>query len=51
VGVYRSVGWKMGAWHDVGWWQLVLQERPATPAPPLTLVEARALTAWPTDVA
>ncbi|MFI5041079.1 MAG: arsinothricin resistance N-acetyltransferase ArsN1 family B [Acidimicrobiales bacterium] len=21
VGVYRAVGWKFGAWHDVGWWQ------------------------------
>ena len=21
VGVYRAVGWKLGAWHDVGWWQ------------------------------
>jgi phosphinothricin acetyltransferase len=51
VGVYRSVGWKLGAWHDVGWWQLVLQERPATPAPPLTLSEARSLAAWPADVA
>jgi RimJ/RimL family protein N-acetyltransferase len=51
VGVYRSVGWKLGAWHDVGWWQLVLQERPATPTPPLTLSEARSLAAWPADVA
>jgi phosphinothricin acetyltransferase len=24
VGVYRSVGFKLGAWHDVGWWQLAL---------------------------
>ncbi|MHC4955429.1 MAG: arsinothricin resistance N-acetyltransferase ArsN1 family B [Planctomycetota bacterium] len=22
VGVYREVGYKLGAWHDVGWWQL-----------------------------
>ncbi len=21
VGVYRKVGYKLGAWHDVGWWQ------------------------------
>jgi len=21
VGVYREVGWKLGAWRDVGWWQ------------------------------
>jgi len=25
VGVYRRIGWKHGAWHDVGWWQLELQ--------------------------
>jgi phosphinothricin acetyltransferase len=25
VGVYRRVGWKMGAWHDVGWWELDLR--------------------------
>jgi phosphinothricin acetyltransferase len=24
AGVYREVGWKMGAWRDVGWWQRVL---------------------------
>jgi L-amino acid N-acyltransferase YncA len=32
LGVYRQVGFKMGAWHDVGWWQLELQ-RPPTPQP------------------
>jgi L-amino acid N-acyltransferase YncA len=21
VGVYRRIGWKAGAWRDVGWWQ------------------------------
>ena len=21
VGIYREVGWKLGAWRDVGWWQ------------------------------
>lgn len=24
VGVYREVGWKMGGWRDVAWWQKVL---------------------------
>jgi L-amino acid N-acyltransferase YncA len=24
VGRYRRVGWKLGAWHDVSWWQLDL---------------------------
>jgi phosphinothricin acetyltransferase len=38
VGVYRRIGWKAGAWRDVGWWQLELappgDERPAEPLPP-----------------
>ncbi|WP_205651099.1 GNAT family N-acetyltransferase [Tsuneonella mangrovi] len=24
VGVYREVGWKLGAWRDVSWWQRLL---------------------------
>ena len=24
VGRYQRVGWKLGAWHDVQWWQLDL---------------------------
>ena len=24
VAVYKKVGFKFGAWHDVGWWQLSL---------------------------
>ena len=34
VGVYRSVGFKAGAWRDVGWWQLRLREPPADPVDP-----------------
>lgn len=26
LGVYREVGFKHGAWHDVGWWRLGLAE-------------------------
>ncbi len=29
VGVYRRAGWKLGAWHDVGWWQRHLRDEPA----------------------
>jgi phosphinothricin acetyltransferase len=29
VGVYRDIGYKMGAWHDVAWYQTTLQ--PARP--------------------
>ncbi len=35
VGVYRKVGYKQGAWHDVGWWSLNLQPPPALPAEPV----------------
>jgi len=39
VGVYRKIGYKSGAWRDVGWWQLELAgpagDPPAEPlAPP-----------------
>ena len=34
IGIYRKVGFKLGAWHDVGWWQRELREpdEPSTPA-------------------
>ena len=35
LGTYRDVGFKCGAWHDVGWWQRVLQAPAPHPAPPL----------------
>ncbi|HWC87763.1 MAG TPA: GNAT family N-acetyltransferase [Solirubrobacteraceae bacterium] len=42
VGVYRRIGHKFGAWHDVGWWQLELGPRrdvrhPPELAPPIRL--------------
>lgn len=46
VGVYRGVGYKLGAWHDVGWWQLSLQPRTDDPAPPRTLDEVRGSAGW-----
>lgn len=41
VGIYRDIGWKAGAWHDVGWWQRRLGEGSGPPAEPLTLPELR----------
>jgi len=35
VGIYRKVGYKHGAWHDVGWWAFGLQPPPSTPAEPM----------------
>ncbi len=37
VGVFREIGWKAGAWRDVGWWQLELApggEPPTEPPAP-----------------
>ena len=38
VGVYSAVGYKFGAWHDVGWWQL----RIADPDRPSATLRSRA---------
>jgi L-amino acid N-acyltransferase YncA len=46
VGVYPAVGWKFGAWRDVGWWRHELQPLAPVPAPPLSVAEAQALPAW-----
>ena len=42
IGTYRDIGWKAGAWHDVGWWQLRLlpqdgEEQPPEPLRPQRL--------------
>lgn len=33
IGTYRKVGFKLGAWHDVGWWQKELRS-PTEPTDP-----------------
>jgi phosphinothricin acetyltransferase len=35
VGVLESIGWKFGAWHDVGWWQRPLAREGTVPTPPV----------------
>ncbi len=34
IGIYRSIGYKLGAWRDVGWWQKQLREYAGEPKPP-----------------
>ncbi len=46
VGIYRGVGYKLGAWHDVGWWELTIQPRLRQPSPPTDLATARAAPGW-----
>jgi phosphinothricin acetyltransferase len=48
VGVYRNIGFKCGAWHDVAWWQLVLREpsRGLVPDPPVPLPLLERSAAW-----
>ncbi|WP_017317534.1 arsinothricin resistance N-acetyltransferase ArsN1 family B [Mastigocladopsis repens] len=37
IGIYRDVGYKCGAWHDVGWFELSLQPRVLNPKPPIDI--------------
>lgn len=46
LGVYHAVGYKFGAWHDVGWWECELQPRTGEPAPPLAIGEIVANDVW-----
>jgi L-amino acid N-acyltransferase YncA len=39
VGVYRHIGYKMGGWHDVGWYQAEIQPVSAQPADPRSVRE------------
>jgi len=46
VGIYRDIGYKLGRWHDVGWWQLPLRDRSAAPAAPESLASVVAGAGW-----
>ena len=41
AGLYRKVGWKLGAWHDVGLWQRPLAPSACSPDEPRVLSELR----------
>jgi L-amino acid N-acyltransferase YncA len=34
IGIYRRIGYKQGAWRDVGWWQLALGDQSGPPPEP-----------------
>jgi len=39
VGVYRHIGYKLGGWHDVGWYQAEIQSALAHPSEPRSIRE------------
>lgn len=41
VGIYKSVGFKLGRWHDVGWWALRLADADCAPAAPIPFTVLR----------
>lgn len=51
IGIYHGVGYKAGAWRDVGWWELALRERGTDPAPPRDLPRLAASSDWPASLA
>ena len=46
VGVYRDIGYKMGAWHDVGWYQMEIQPASGSPAEPISMRELAGTAGW-----
>ena len=46
VGVYRQIGYKMGEWHDVGWYQAEIQPVVVAPAEPLSVRELAGTSTW-----
>ena len=51
VGVYRSVGFKLGAWHDVAWFEAEIQPTVHDPAPPRAIDSLTGMPAWREAVA
>jgi phosphinothricin acetyltransferase len=47
VGVYRGVGWKMGAWHDVAWYERSLAPRVSDPPRPRPIGQCTSDPAFP----
>jgi len=46
IGVYERVGYKLGAWRDVGWWQRPLTALVTPPAQPLNLEAVQSRRDW-----
>jgi phosphinothricin acetyltransferase len=51
LAVYRGVGYKLGAWHDVGWWHLPLQPLGREPDEPRPSTAVWQTSEWTTALA
>jgi phosphinothricin acetyltransferase len=51
AGVYARTGYKMGAWRDVGWWQLRLGGAGDPPAEPVPFDRFRQIPGWDAPLA
>jgi phosphinothricin acetyltransferase len=51
VGVFHDVGYKLGRWHDVGWWERPLGNRIEHPDPPRPIGEMIGTEAFATALA
>jgi L-amino acid N-acyltransferase YncA len=41
LGIYEAIGFKCGAWHDVGWWQYALRPHQGPPEEPVAFPTIR----------
>jgi L-amino acid N-acyltransferase YncA len=51
VGVYRQIGHKLGAWHDVAWFEADVQPVTQNPAPPRSIATLTGTREWTAAVA
>jgi phosphinothricin acetyltransferase len=46
VGVYRDIGYKLGAWRDVAWYQAAIQPVPPEPPEPRAIGDVHGTAEW-----
>jgi len=51
VGIYKNIGYKLGAWRNVWWGQLTLSDLPGHSSPPKATADISATHAWQTALA
>jgi phosphinothricin acetyltransferase len=51
VGVYRHIGYKLGVWHDVAWYEADVQPEAENPEPPRSIASLKGAPEWNAAVA